>query len=482
MLMTIGIHSVCVCKQHQNAKLLVAALPESFNYKDLLAEMVCDSMNRKCMLQFCSNCPGRQQLQNLLQKLFDDNDTEPEDQIEYKQWMHTDGTKVVDLKLLCNKFLDLVLEKFDLLRHHHFIDKSQSQFLQTKKEKLDNDTIIIILDFAENYSFLVQDAIQGYHWENSQATLHPFCAYYKQDGSLKCLNICMISDCMRHDTNTVHAFVTKVLHYIKTKLPSINNILYFSDGAASQYKNLKNFINLCHHKLDHGIKAEWHFFATSHDKSPCAGIGGTTKRLVARASLQATKKNQILSPKQMFQWASANISGVKFFYMDNQEVSNRTVLYQLEYRYSQCKTISGTRSHHSFVLLSKSLLLMKKISKDENGTQVVLFKENLESIFSQPRINEDCLQPGQYVACLYDNHWYIGAITQRSDINKDLYIKIMRRNQQILFWPQDLKNECWILFQDIICLISAPQLHGRSGQQYKLSNSDYQHILAMHTS
>ena len=69
--------------------------------------------------------------------------------------MHTDGTKLVDLKLLCNEFLDLVLEKFDLLRHYHFIAKSQSQFLQTKKEKLDNDTIIIILDFAENYSFLV---------------------------------------------------------------------------------------------------------------------------------------------------------------------------------------------------------------------------------------------------------------------------------------------------------------------------------------
>ena len=103
-------------------------------------------------------------------------------------------------------------------------------------------------------------------------------------------------------------------------------------------------------------------------------------------------------------------------------------------------------------------------------------------ILSQPQINEDCLQPGQYVAFLYDNHWYIGAITQRSDINKDLYIKFMRRNQQILSWPQDLKNECCIPFQDIIFLISAPELHGRSGQQYKLSNSDYQHILGMHTS
>jgi hypothetical protein len=34
-------------------------------------------------------------------------------------------------------------------------------------------------DFAENYSFIVKDAAQGFHWENSQATLHPFLAYYR---------------------------------------------------------------------------------------------------------------------------------------------------------------------------------------------------------------------------------------------------------------------------------------------------------------
>ena len=41
---------------------------------------------------------------------------------------------------------------------------------------------------------------------------------------------------------------------------------YFSDGAASQYKNKKNLINLTHHFEDFDIEAEWHFFATSHGK------------------------------------------------------------------------------------------------------------------------------------------------------------------------------------------------------------------------
>ena len=80
-----------------------------------------------------------------------------------------------------------------------------------------------------------------------------------------------------------------MLLHLKRVLQQLSRILYFTDGAASQYKNYKNLSNLCHHGKDHGNEAEWHFFATSHGKSPCDGIGGTVKRLVARASLQATK-------------------------------------------------------------------------------------------------------------------------------------------------------------------------------------------------
>jgi hypothetical protein len=57
------------------------------------------------------------------------------------------------------------------------------------------------------------------------------------------------------------------------------SIIYFSDGCAAQYKNRKNFLNLCNHDADFGLPAEWHFFATSHGKGPCDGVGGTVKRL-----------------------------------------------------------------------------------------------------------------------------------------------------------------------------------------------------------
>ena len=41
-------------------------------------------------------------------------------------------------------------------------------------------------DFSENYSFVLQDATQSFHWNNSQATIHPFVAYYMKFGELHC--------------------------------------------------------------------------------------------------------------------------------------------------------------------------------------------------------------------------------------------------------------------------------------------------------
>ena len=53
------------------------------------------------------------------------------------------------------------------------------------------------------------------------------------------------------------------------------------------------------HKIDFGMKAEWHFFATSHSKNVCDGVGGgrgeggAIKRLAACAGRQRAICNQI---------------------------------------------------------------------------------------------------------------------------------------------------------------------------------------------
>ena len=63
------------------------------------------------------------------------------------------------------------------LTEHHFIAKKQSEFLRVKKVSLKFDEAVLILNLAENYSFVVQDCTQSYHWNNAHVTIHPFLLY-----------------------------------------------------------------------------------------------------------------------------------------------------------------------------------------------------------------------------------------------------------------------------------------------------------------
>ncbi len=86
----------------------------------------------------------------------------------------------------------------------------------------------------------------------------------------------------------------------------------FFRGCAGQYRNRFNFLNLLHHEQDFHVQAEWHFFATSHGKNACDGIGGTVKRATAKASLQRVVSDQILTPLDMFQFVKSSISSINF--------------------------------------------------------------------------------------------------------------------------------------------------------------------------
>ena len=120
----------------------------------------------------------------------------------------------------------------------------------------------------------------------------------------------------------VYAFQKILTKFLKSNFPWITKILYFSDGCAGRYKNKKNLYNICQHREEFGLEAEWNFFATSHGKSPCDAIGGTVKRVATRASLQRPKENQILTPSQMFEFCSttASLSTIHCFYITHQQL------------------------------------------------------------------------------------------------------------------------------------------------------------------
>ena len=85
------------------------------------------------------------------------------------------------------------------------VDNSLQESNISCKEELCSGEILVNVDFSENYSFILQDAIQGYHWNNSQVTIHPYVAFYINSGDSEVhhLSYMIISDCLHHETISV---------------------------------------------------------------------------------------------------------------------------------------------------------------------------------------------------------------------------------------------------------------------------------------
>ena len=210
------------------------------------------------------------------------------DTITHKQWVSVDRCTLDTVNTTSEDFVEAFADKLEALIPHSFIAKQQSSYFNECKVGLKPGEVLVQANFSENYSFVLQDAAQGYHWNNSQATIHPFVVYYRHTGEELHLSFVVISESLHHDTIAVFLFQKTLLSYLKEVLPcKPKKIIYFSDGAASQYKNRKNFLNPCCHKSDFGINAEWHFSATSHGKGAC---------LAAKASLQKAFDDQIMTP------------------------------------------------------------------------------------------------------------------------------------------------------------------------------------------
>lgn len=177
-------------------------------------------------------------------------------------------------------------------------------------------------------------------------------------GNLNGLCFIIISESTVHDIIAVHQFVS----FLSQKFGGLKpqKIFFFSDGCAAQYKNCKNFCNLCYHTEDFGVPAEWHFFATSHGKSAGDGAGGTLKRLASRASLQCLYSNHILTAQQLYVFAVNEMKGMHFGFAMLTEHEQEAKL--LEAHHERCRTVPGTQKVHSVIPISSTVVEVKLFS------------------------------------------------------------------------------------------------------------------------
>ena len=100
-----------------------------------------------------------------------------------------------------------------------------------------------------------------------------------------------------------------------SELPHISSSWIFLWWLCCSVK--VQFRNLYLHQKDFKVVASWGYFATSHGKSPCDGIGETVKCAVTKESLQKPTDQKIISCVHMFNFCQSFFSHIMFCFFSS---------------------------------------------------------------------------------------------------------------------------------------------------------------------
>lgn len=432
-----GTHTVCVCTYHQNFQLMIdgAGLERATKHDDYpisdaksaIKLIKCDPITEQCVFGNCNECPGSDKVQEIIELSLD---IECLESVIYQQWMKKDKSTYWSLETITqdkedfsNAFLD-ALKK--LVEHDFVASKQKEYFSKAKAEDLGPDEAVISMDFSENYSFVVQKAIQAYHWSNIQATVHPFIAYFRnEEGEINHVNFIVISDHMKHGSESVYVFLQKFLEFLKRKVLHLKRVKYFTDGCSAQYKSFKTVSNLIFHFSDFGLLVEHHYFATSHGKTANDGLGGTFKRAATHASIRGT---DIRNPKELYEWAlkkwsttETSTQKIFFAFVSSEEIEEQ--IPKLEDRHELALPLPNITQAHFIRPISSSKVVTKFYSSS------LTEKTHLVRVVREIPLLEQ-VQVESFVAVFHDNTWYMAQVSGKSesDLTVDTF-KIYAKDQ-----------------------------------------------------
>ncbi len=186
----------------------------------------------------------------------------------------------------------------------------QVVFYRSLHSQLPSSSNLVLLqfDYAENYLCSSQDAISAAYYHQSQVTVFT-AVLWTAERTMSCV---VASDNLRHDKSTAVAHIVILLQAL---LPpgylTGKKLVFFSDGPRNQFKNKYMLATLPHFRHCFQLNnLQWSFFAASHGKGPCDGIGGNAKRMV-REAVRCRKVTSVTNAKGFHEVICASGSVIK---------------------------------------------------------------------------------------------------------------------------------------------------------------------------
>ncbi|CAF5070896.1 unnamed protein product [Rotaria magnacalcarata] len=175
---------------------------------------------------------------------------------------------------------------------------------------------------SENFEIKQQDEIQSAHWSCKSISIFTAHAWSGTDH----YSFALVSDNISHDKYCINNCITYVIKKMQKKLPSLEEILFFSDGAASQFKQRYLIRNLARMSNNFSFLLSWHFFATSHAKGVVDGIGGTAVDFV---NIAKSKTKVIIIDEITQEDIDKSTSELHSFFSNTASVKNMQKLHSI---------------------------------------------------------------------------------------------------------------------------------------------------------
>lgn len=312
--------NTCLCIYHENIRLILQSL--SFlpnNFTDFLQLVTCHLDSEMCSFtQSCEQCGHLKKFEELVDSIEINILETP---INYSTWANDESGKLIRMKLCSttDEILEILRKKLPQFLKHCYIHRHQSIYFENLKNLLPTKTLLLHIDFSENYTFPYQDEVQSAHWTSHSCTIYTVIAYFIDNSNKITLPIVVISDYLNHDKYAVNVFNEKVIEYIKLQYQSaeISKIIFKSDGTGQHFKQKYSLCLITCRPED----VEWHFTATSYGKGPIDGLGGTIKRCVREATI--SRKIDPRSAKDFEMCAKKLCPNITTFFISNDEILNK---------------------------------------------------------------------------------------------------------------------------------------------------------------
>ncbi|CAF3263065.1 unnamed protein product [Rotaria sp. Silwood2] len=308
--------NVCLCKYHANIDLLLSSISSILNTPKTTAlfreALVCDSNDKNCMSSNCTTCGDLK----YFDKIFECNEELGGEDLCYSQW-ETINAKIVKTEksgTIQDAISDLKIKANDFLMHS-FITHVQYLYFEECKQNATPTSIVLQIDFSENYRTKYQDEVQNAFFNYKQVGL--FNAVVWSGPNFDVINYSLISDDISHDKYSIHCCLTIIIIDLKKR------------------------------------------FTSGRGRGAVDGVGGTVKRLVWKGVM--AKQRTVRNAKNFAHYANAITKNINIILVNEQDIKSHSAL--LDQRWNNIKAIPNTLKIHSVKSLSLYNVEVKPFSK-----------------------------------------------------------------------------------------------------------------------